>query len=55
MKLDFMLNGDVVDALTFIVHAEKGVRQSAEDSGALKDNIPRQLFECRYRRQSARA
>ena len=45
VKLDFMLNGEVVDALTFIVHAEKAYGRARKIAEKLKDNIPRQLFE----------
>ena len=45
VKLDFMLNGDVVDALSFIVHEEKAYGRARKIAEKLKDNIPRQLFE----------
>ena len=45
VKLDFMLNGEVVDALTFIVHSEKAYARARRIAERLKDNIPRQLFE----------
>ena len=45
VKLDFLLNGDMVDALTFIVHAEKAYGRARKIAEKLKDNIPRQLFE----------
>ena len=45
VKLDFMLNGEVVDALTFIVHSEKAYARARKIAERLKDNIPRQLFE----------
>ena len=45
VKLDIMLNGDVVDALTFIVHREKAYGRARKIAEKLKDNIPRQLFE----------
>lgn len=45
VKLDFMLNGDVVDALTFIVHADKAYARARRIAEKLKENIPRQLFE----------
>ena len=45
VKLDFMLNGDIVDALTFIVHREKAYTRARKIAAKLKDNIPRQLFE----------
>ena len=45
VKLDFMLNGDVVDALTFIVHEDKAYARARRIAEKLKENIPRQLFE----------
>ena len=45
VKLDFMLNGDIVDALTFIVHREKAYARARKICEKLKDNIPRQQFE----------
>ncbi len=45
VKLDFMLNGEVVDALTFIVHREKAYTRARKIAAKLKENIPRQLFE----------
>ena len=45
VKLDFLLNGDVVDALTFIVHREKAYARARKIAEKLKENIPRQLFE----------
>ena len=44
-KLDFLLNGDKVDALSFIVHEEKAYARARRIAERLKDNIPRQLFE----------
>jgi len=45
VKLDFLLNGDMVDALSFIVHEEKAYGRARKIAEKLKDNIPRQLFE----------
>ncbi len=45
VKLDIMLNGEVVDALSFIVHADKAYARARRIAEKLKDNIPRQLFE----------
>ena len=45
VKLDIMLNGDVVDALSFIVHADKAYPRARRICEKLKENIPRQLFE----------
>ncbi len=45
VKLDFLLNGETVDALSFIVHEEKAYARARKIAEKLKDNIPRQLFE----------
>ena len=45
VKLDILLNGDVIDALSFIVHADKAYARARRICEKLKDNIPRQLFE----------
>ena len=45
VKLDFLLNGEQVDALSFIVHEEKAYGRARKVAEKLKDNIPRQLFE----------
>ncbi len=45
VKLDFLLNGELVDALTFIVHADKAYARARRIAEKLKDNISRQLFE----------
>ncbi len=45
VKLDILLNGDIVDALSFIVHEEKAYARARRICEKLKDNIPRQLFE----------
>ena len=45
VKLDFLLNGDQVDALSFIVHEEKAYGRARRIAEKLKENIPRQLFE----------
>ena len=44
-KLDFLLNGDLVDALSFIVFEESAYARARKIAEKLKDNIPRQLFE----------
>ncbi|MBO4524016.1 translation elongation factor 4 [Ruminococcus sp.] len=45
VKLDILLNGDVVDALSFIIHTDKAYARARKIAEKLKDNIPRQLFE----------
>ncbi|MBQ1934952.1 MAG: translation elongation factor 4 [Clostridia bacterium] len=45
VKLDFLLNGETVDALSFIVHESKAYGRARKIAEKLKDNIPRQLFE----------
>lgn len=45
VKLDFLLNGELVDALTFIVHTDKAYARARKIAEKLKDNISRQLFE----------
>ena len=45
VKLDFLLNGEQVDALSFIVHEEKAYERARKIAERLKENIPRQLFE----------
>ena len=45
VKLDIMLNGDVVDALSFIIHADKAYNRARKMAEKLKEKIPRQLFE----------
>ena len=45
VKLDFLLNGEMVDALSFILHEEKAYGRARKIAERLKDNIPRQLFE----------
>ena len=45
LSFDVLLNGDVVDALSFIIHADKAYARARKIAEKLKDNIPRQLFE----------
>ena len=45
VKLDIMLNGDVVDALSFILHEDKAYPRARKMAEKLKEKIPRQLFE----------
>ena len=44
-QLDVLLNGDIIDALSFIIHADKAYGRARKIAEKLKDNIPRQLFE----------
>jgi len=45
VKLDILLNGDVVDALSFIVHTDKAYARGRRIAEKLKDTISRQMFE----------
>ena len=45
VKLDVLLNGDIVDALSFIIHSDKAYSKARKIAERLKDNIPRQMFE----------
>ena len=44
-KLDILLNGEIVDALSFIVHSDRAYARARRICEKLRDNIPRQLFE----------
>lgn len=45
VKLDVLLNGDIIDALSFIIHRDKAMSRARKIAERLKDNIPRQMFE----------
>ncbi len=45
VKLDFLIAGDLVDALSFIVHADNAYKRGRSVAEKLKEHIPRQLFE----------
>ncbi len=45
VKLDILLNGDIVDALSFIVHKDKAYDRARKIAVKLKEHIPRQMFE----------
>ena len=45
VKLDVLLNGDTIDALSFIIHADKAYARARKIAEKLKENIPRQMFE----------
>ena len=44
-KLDIRINGEIVDALSFIVHESKAYSRGRRIAEKLKDSIPRQMFE----------
>ncbi len=45
VKLDILLNGEVVDALSLIIHTDKAYYQGRELAKKLKEKIPQQMFE----------
>ncbi len=45
VKMDIKMNNEVVDALSFIIHAEKAYSRGRRMAEKLKDTIPRQMFE----------
>ena len=44
-KVDVLLNGDIIDALSFIIHSEKAAGRARKIAEKLKEHIPRQMFE----------
>ncbi len=44
-KVDVLLNGDIIDALSFIIHTDKAMGRARKIAEKLKEHIPRQMFE----------
>ena len=44
-KVDVLLNGDTIDALSFIIHSDKAMARARRIAERLKETIPRQMFE----------
>lgn len=45
VKVDVLLNGDVIDALSFIIHRDKAYQRARKIAEKLREHIPRHLFE----------
>ena len=45
VKLDFLINGERVDALSMLIHRDNAVARARVACGKLKDEIPRQMFK----------
>ena len=53
VKVDLLLNGDQVDALSFIAHKDKAYARARKICEKLKENIPASSLRCPFRRPSA--
>ncbi|MBP5245601.1 MAG: elongation factor 4 [Clostridia bacterium] len=45
VKLDILLNGELIDALSFIIHADKAYQRARKIAEKLKENIPKPRYE----------